>query len=109
MFDSKNRHLDIDEYVKQLKNLKWLLGCPFEIYVKVDTDALEFNDAKDDLKDDALKRDSFFANVHATIALDVLKRMLPGVTQYCADSTSQHVFLPLSTNVPAPLQDHVAA
>lgn len=79
IFDAKNPHLKIEEYVKQLKNLKWLLGLPFEIYAKVDTDALEFNDAKDDLKDDALKRDSFFANVHATIALDVLKRMLPGM------------------------------
>lgn len=68
----------IEEYKKQLKNLKWLLGVPFEVYVKVDTLELDFNDAKDDLKDDALRRDSFFASVHAAIALDVLKRMLPG-------------------------------
>ena len=80
IFDAKNPHLKIEEYVKQLKNLKWLLGLPFEIYAKVDTDSLQFNDAKDDLKDDALKRDSFFANVHATIALDVLKRMLTGTS-----------------------------
>lgn len=75
----KNPYLHIDEYVKQLKNLKWLLGLPFEVYARVDTSSMEFNDAKDDLKDDALKRDSFFANVHAAIALDVLKRMLPGM------------------------------
>ena len=78
VFDAKNPHLEIESYVKQLKNLKYLLGLPFEIYVKVDTDRLQVNDAKDDLKDDALKRDSFFANVHAAVALDVLKRMLPG-------------------------------
>ena len=78
IFDSKNPYVRIEEYKKQLKNLKWLLGVPFEVYVKVDTLELDFNDAKDDLKDDALRRDSFFASVHAAIALDVLKRMLPG-------------------------------
>ena len=80
VFDSNNPYLQkSDEYQKQMKNLKYLLGLPFEITVKIDTDYLEFNDAKDDLKDDALKRDAFLASVHTVVALDVLKRMLPGV------------------------------
>ena len=64
-----------------MKNLKWLLGLPFEITVKIDTEYLQFNDAKDDLKDDALKRDAFFANVHTAVALDVCHRMRQGM--YC--------------------------
>ncbi len=63
-----------------MKNLKWLLGLPFEITARIDKEYLQFNDAKDDLKDDALKRDAFFASVHTAVALDVLQRMLPGVT-----------------------------
>lgn len=74
-----------------MKNLKYMLGLPFEITVKVDTEYLQVNDAKDDLKDDALKRDAFFASVHTVIALDVLKRMLPGTptchaTQACSEA-----------------------
>lgn len=62
-----------------MKNLKWLLGLPFEITVRIDTEYLQFNDAKDDLKDDALKRDAFFANVHTAVALDVCHRMRNGM------------------------------
>ena len=79
MFDSTNPYLKkSEEYQKQMKNLKWLLGLPFEITVKIDTDYLHFNDAKDDLKDDALKRDAFFASVHTVVALNVLQRMQKG-------------------------------
>ena len=79
VFDSKNPYLkQSEEYQKQMKNLKWLLGLPFEITVRIDTEYLHFNDAKDDLKDDALKRDAFFASVHAVIALDVCQRMKKG-------------------------------
>ena len=66
-----------------MKNLKWLLGLPFEITARIDTNYLQFNDAKDDLRDDALKRDAFFAGVHTAVALDVMKRMLPGVVHIC--------------------------
>ena len=87
MFDTKNPYLKrSDEYQKQMKNLKWLLGLPFEITVKIDTEYLQFNDAKDDLKDDALKRDAFFANVHTAVALDVCKRMCKGM--YSIDITA---------------------
>ena len=80
VFDKQNPYLQkSEEYQKQMKNLKYMLGLPFEITVKVDTEYLQVNDAKDDLKDDALKRDAFFASVHTVIALDVLKRMLPGM------------------------------
>lgn len=79
VFDSKNPYLKkSDEYQKQMKNLKWLLGLPFEITVQIDTEHLHFNDAKDDLKDDALKRDAFFASVHTVVALDVCRRMEKG-------------------------------
>lgn len=79
VFDSKNPYLKkSDEYQKQMKNLKWLLGLPFEITVQIDTEHLQFNDAKDDLKDDALKRDAFFASVHTVVALDVCQRMAKG-------------------------------
>ncbi len=67
-----------------MKNLKWLLGLPFEITARIDKEYLQFNDAKDDLKDDALKRDAFFASVHTAVALDVLQRMLPGDTPLVA-------------------------
>ncbi|KAL3135852.1 hypothetical protein ABBQ32_007409 [Trebouxia sp. C0010 RCD-2024] len=80
IFDPKNPYLQrSDEYQKQMKNLKWLLGLPFEITVRIDTEYLQFNDAKDDLKDDALKRDAFFANVHTAVALDVCHRMRNGM------------------------------
>lgn len=79
VFDSTNPYLKrSEEYQKQMKNLKWLLGLPFEITVKIDTEYLHFNDAKDDLKDDALKRDAFFASVHTVVALNVLERMQKG-------------------------------
>ena len=79
VFDSTNPYLKrSEEYQKQMKNLKWLLGLPFEITVKIDTEYLHFNDAKDDLKDDALKRDAFFASVHTVVALNVLERMRKG-------------------------------
>ncbi len=79
VFDNKNPYLEKSEdYQKQMKNLKWLLGLPFEITARIDKEYLQFNDAKDDLKDDALKRDAFFASVHTAVALDVLQRMLPG-------------------------------
>lgn len=79
MFDSTNPYLKkSEEYQKQMKNLKWLLGLPFEITVRIDTEYLHFNDAKDDLKDDALKRDAFFASVHTVVALNVLQRMQKG-------------------------------
>ena len=82
VFDNKNPYLQKSEdYQKQMKNLKWLLGLPFEITARIDTEYLQFNDGKDDLRDDALKRDAFFASVHTAVALDVLKRMLPGRTQ----------------------------
>lgn len=82
VFDTKNPYLQrSDEYQKQMKNLKWLLGLPFEITVRIDTEYLQFNDAKDDLKDDALKRDAFLANVHTAVALDVCNRMRKGM--YC--------------------------
>lgn len=80
VFDNRNPYLQkSDEYQKQMKNLKWLLGLPFEITARIDKDYLQFNDAKDDLRDDALKRDAFFASVHTAVALDVLQRMLPGM------------------------------
>ena len=69
-----------------MKNLKWLLGLPFEITVKIDTEYLQFNDAKDDLKDDALKRDAFFANVHTAVARGGGKRMCKGM--YSIDITA---------------------
>ena len=81
VFDSKNIYLQkSDEFQKQMKNLKWLLGLPFEITARVDTEYLQFNDGKDDLRDDALKRDAFFASMHTAVALDVMKRMLPGTS-----------------------------
>ncbi|KAL0027478.1 hypothetical protein WJX77_004246 [Trebouxia sp. C0004] len=87
VFDNKNPYLQkSDEYQKQMKNLKWLLGLPFEITARIDKEYLQFNDAKDDLKDDALKRDSFFASVHTAVALDVLQRMLPGFKRLMLDA-----------------------
>ncbi|KAL0022094.1 hypothetical protein WJX79_007477 [Trebouxia sp. C0005] len=87
IFDNKNPYLEkSDEYQKQMKNLKWLLGLPFEITARIDKEYLQFNDAKDDLKDDALKRDAFFASVHTAVALDVLQRMLPGFKRLMIDA-----------------------
>lgn len=87
VFDNKNPYLErSDDYQKQMKNLKWLLGLPFEITARIDKEYLQFNDAKDDLKDDALKRDAFFASVHSAVALDVLRRMLPGFDRLMIDA-----------------------
>ncbi|KAL3161194.1 hypothetical protein ABBQ38_009562 [Trebouxia sp. C0009 RCD-2024] len=72
-----------------MKNLKWLLGLPFEITVRIDTEYLQFNDAKDDLKDDALKRDAFLANVHTAVALDVCNRMRKGFERLSQDIDQQ--------------------
>ena len=97
VFDNKNPYLaKSDEYAKQMKNLKWLLGAPFQITSRIDIEYLHFNDAKDDLRDDALKRDAFFAAAHTAVALDVMRRMAPGATPmlFCF-SVRASLFLPL--------------
>lgn len=62
-----------------LNSLKWLLGLPFEIFVRVDQDYLAFNDKKNDITEDATARAKLYSAVHSAVALDVMKRMEPGL------------------------------
>lgn len=80
VFDDSNPYLHNQAYARQLQNLRWLLGSPFEVTVKIDTQHLQLNTRGDDLQDDAAERDVFFAAVHAAIAIDVLKRFVPGTS-----------------------------
>jgi len=79
VFDDSNPYLQYGAYDRQLQNLRWLLGLPFEVTVRIDTKRLQLNTQENDLQDVAAERDVFFATVHASIAIDVLRRMLPGI------------------------------
>ena len=77
------------EYRKQMKNLQWLLGNPFEVFVSLDTGYTHFNEKKNDIVDDALLRDIFYGSVHIAVAFDVLKRFEEGLTSIVARFDAQ--------------------
>ncbi len=79
IFDDSNPYLQYEAYERQLQNVRWLLGLPFEVTVRMDAEGLQLNTQGDDLPNVAAERNVFFATVHASIAVDVLRRMLPGV------------------------------
>lgn len=90
VFDPNNPYLHADEqYAIQMKNLSWLLGLPFEIFVRIDS-KLPMNEQKDDLMKDSLMRDMFYGSVHVEIALELLSRFEPGLT-HCISEVDRRV------------------
>lgn len=90
VFDRENPYLDrSNEYRKQMKNLQWLLGNPFEVFVSLDTGYTQFNEKKNDIVDDALLRDIFYGSVHIAVAFDVLKRFEKGLISIVATLDAQ--------------------
>lgn len=81
VFDPNNPYLRADEqYASQMKNLSWLLGTPLEIFVRIDG-RLQINEQKDDLMKDSIMQAMFYGSVHVEIALDLLSRFEPGLTE----------------------------
>lgn len=90
VFDRENPYLDRNiEYRKQMKNLQWLLGNPFEVFVSLDTGYTQFNEKKNDIVDDALLRDIFYGSVQIAVAFDVLKRFENGLKTIAATLDAQ--------------------
>ena len=90
VFDPNNPYLHADEqYATQMRNVSWLLGLPFEIFVRIDSD-LPMNEQKDDLMKDSLMRDMFYGSVHVEIALELLSRFEPGLT-HCISEVDRRV------------------
>ena len=86
VYDSTNHDSKSKKLKDLLNNLKWLLGLPFEIIVRIDQEYLPLNDKKNDLVTDASTRGNFYAAVHCAVALDVMRRMEPGLKRLIAES-----------------------
>lgn len=85
VFDDDNSYVARSSILqKQMKNLQWLLGNPFEVFVNLDTKETQFNEKKNDIVDDALLRDIFYGSIHTAVAFDVLKRFEKGLNSIVA-------------------------
>ena len=73
-------YLTEDTYKNQMKNLHWLLGLPFEVFVRLDEQVL-LNELKDDVMKDSLQRDMFYGSVHVEGCLDLIKSFEPGLNR----------------------------
>ena len=86
VYDSSNHDARSKKLKDFLNNLNWLLGLPFEIFVRIDQEYLPLNDKKNDLVTDASTRGNFYSAVHSAVALDVMRRMEPGLKRLIAES-----------------------
>lgn len=85
IFDSTNAYVTADKvYGKMMKNLLYLLGAPFEIFVRIDS-KMPVNPAKDDIAKDTIMHAMFYGSIHIEIALDLLKRLGPALKARIAE------------------------
>lgn len=96
MFKSNNPLLkDKPRYREQMKNLKWLLAMPLEVFVNIDLKHMFFNTKKTDLAEPFDERQEFYAAVHTAVVLDILKRMKPGLEALAAEEPQPGPATPL--------------